>query len=279
MIDNSIGNEADVGNDGVPDDDNYGVVYDRTDDTNPPSLPPESNLPCIHSTNIPSDEVNTLIDEVNEEYLFWRPHQDKEHPVDSIHASSKEDAQITTPTPVIRMNILSIKDVSSNLNIVAVTAADDDDDNNLNAKLQFEYGNSIVDLDGIQRDLSHMKRSNDEYHNNHNSINNDEADVVLKMKNQLVHSESIECNPSKIPNDGERVVLLSSVSRVVKNNNEEKNDEVSSISRMVMNNNDNVNTVDIRWYTVDNNNMVKTKLEWILKRYPVNNESIDDMDL
>ena len=35
LIDNSIGNEAYVGNDGVPDDDNYGVVYDRTDDTNP----------------------------------------------------------------------------------------------------------------------------------------------------------------------------------------------------------------------------------------------------
>ena len=105
--DNSIGNEADVGNDGVPgDNDNYGVIYDRTDDSNPPSLPQEPNMPCVHSTTITndgktlppfslvyqveqsdevntlidkvyqveqSDEVNTLIDEINEEYCFSIP--------------------------------------------------------------------------------------------------------------------------------------------------------------------------------------------------------------
>ena len=107
--DNSIDNEDNVGNDGVTDDnDNYGVIYDRTDDVNPPSLPPEPNMPCIYSTNITQDgetlpifslvyqleqsnEVNTLIDEVNKEYSFWRPHQDNEYTIDLIHASTKEE--------------------------------------------------------------------------------------------------------------------------------------------------------------------------------------------
>ena len=52
----------DVKKDSVSDDNNYyGVIYDRTDDDNPPSLPPESNMPCIHS----------IIGEVNEEFHFW----------------------------------------------------------------------------------------------------------------------------------------------------------------------------------------------------------------
>ena len=38
-----------------------------------------------------SDEVNTLIDEVNKEYLFWHPHRDEEYPVDSNLASTKEE--------------------------------------------------------------------------------------------------------------------------------------------------------------------------------------------
>ena len=97
-----------VRHDGVPDD--YGVTDDRTDDTNPPSLPPEPNLPCIHS--IPSDEIKALIEEVNEEFLFWHPHRDKE-----------DDS-----APVIHTDILSTGDVSSNLNAAAAAAATDDDD-------------------------------------------------------------------------------------------------------------------------------------------------------
>ena len=62
---NKKDDKAVVRYDGVPDDnDNYGVIYDRTDNANPPPLPPESNIPGIHSTNIPSNEVNTFIDEV-----------------------------------------------------------------------------------------------------------------------------------------------------------------------------------------------------------------------
>ena len=81
---NNKDDEANIGYDGVPDDnDIYGVIYDRTDDANTPLLPSESNMPCIHSTNITnngdilslqlfslvyraeqSNEVSTLIDEV-----------------------------------------------------------------------------------------------------------------------------------------------------------------------------------------------------------------------
>ena len=32
-----------------------------------------------------------MIDEVNVEHSFWRPHQDEEYPVDTIHASTKEE--------------------------------------------------------------------------------------------------------------------------------------------------------------------------------------------
>ena len=59
---NSINNEAYVGNDGVLDDNyNYGVIYDKTDDANPSSLPPETSMPCIYS----------IIREVNKEFQFW----------------------------------------------------------------------------------------------------------------------------------------------------------------------------------------------------------------
>ena len=92
----------------------YGSIHDRSNDVSPPLLPPEPtlytmNIPCIHSSILndgkilllplfssvyrveQSDEVNTLINKVNEEYSFWRPHRDKEHPVDSIHANTKEE--------------------------------------------------------------------------------------------------------------------------------------------------------------------------------------------
>ena len=35
--------------------------------------------------------LNSLICEVKEEDFFWRPHQDKKYPVDSIHASTKKE--------------------------------------------------------------------------------------------------------------------------------------------------------------------------------------------
>ena len=213
------------------------------------------------------------------------------------------------------------------MNVVAVAAAADDDDNNLNATLQFEYENSIVDLDGIQRDLSHVKRSNDDdkywqddeesnsfiieeecsigfVPNQHdslfafpngkdvlddslftkyNSINNDEADVVLEMENRLVHSESIECNPSKIPNDEERVVLLSLVSRVVKDDVVKNNEDHQIVKNNKVMRYNNLSILQIvlsislqlecEWilkkYQVDND----SKMEWTLKNYRVDNDS------
>ena len=178
--------------------------------------------------------------------------------------------------------------------------------------------NLIGDLAGIQQEYSPGKYKNfDEYVNAYNSTN-DKTKLIILETHQVNNNDDTynDTNPSMIPNDGEKVVLPSSVSRMVKNNNEEKNDEVSSISRMVMNSNevknvhqygtnyddeyveitsatdleclelymkrytvDNINTADIRWYTVDNNNTVETKLEWILKKYRVDNDSIDDTEL
>ena len=55
--------------------------------------------------------------------------------------------------------------------------------------------------------------------------------VILEIENRSVHSESIESNPSRIPNDGERIVLLSSVSRVVKNGVVKNNKDLIDIKR------------------------------------------------
>ena len=62
-------NKDDVGNvryDGVPDNnDNYGVIYDRSDDVNPPPLPPESpayaiNIPRVHYNKPNNGEILSL---------------------------------------------------------------------------------------------------------------------------------------------------------------------------------------------------------------------------
>ena len=87
--------------------------------------------------------MNTLINEVNKEYLFWRPHQDEEYPVDSIpvsyeidnakYHSSTEAVPTSTPVPVNCTDVVSNEDTSSNLTVVTVVtaaaaAATDDDD-------------------------------------------------------------------------------------------------------------------------------------------------------
>ena len=111
-----------------------------------------------------SDEANTLIEEVNEKYSFWRPHQDEEYPVEErIVLPSTET---TTTVSVIRTDIESTEGVSSNSNVVVVSAAatdDDDDDANLNAKLKLDDENSIGNLNGIQQEYS--SHSNNYYDN------------------------------------------------------------------------------------------------------------------
>ena len=42
--------------------------------------------------------MNTFIDKVNEEYFFWRPHQDEEYPVE-------EKSETTTTASVIRTEL------------------------------------------------------------------------------------------------------------------------------------------------------------------------------
>ena len=79
----------------------YGSISNRSDDINLPPLPPESPACAINHPNIPnngeilslplislvyqvkqSNKVKTLIEEVNEEYLFWRPHRDEGYTVE-----------------------------------------------------------------------------------------------------------------------------------------------------------------------------------------------------
>jgi len=148
-------NEADVENDGVPD--NYGVSCDRTDDDNPPSLPPESNMPCIQS----------IIGEVNEEYLFWHPHRDEEDPIDSIHASTKEE----------------------------------------------HHEGSIGVLDGTLQDILNVEFDNCDGPSERKYQSSTEAVPITATPNSIEDLAGIS-NPSMIPNDGEKVVLFSSVSRV-----------------------------------------------------------------
>ena len=110
-----------------------------------------------------SNEVHTLIDEVNEEYSFWRSHQDKEYPVDSIpvsheidtakYHSSTEAVPTITSAPVNRTDIVSNEDATLNLTVVtAAAAATDDDDNSSNVKLKLDGETSIGNLNGIQQE-------------------------------------------------------------------------------------------------------------------------------
>ena len=133
----SIDSEVDVGNDSVSDDnDKYGMIYDKSNDANPPLLPLESNMPCIHS----------IIGEVNEDFQFctnisnWEPHGNDtynhtvpnqaknnrpangESKIVLLRSSEFLNATTTTAT-VIWPDIVSIKDISSNLNVVAAATA------------------------------------------------------------------------------------------------------------------------------------------------------------
>ena len=62
---NSTDSGTDVENNVAPDNDNYDVIFDRSDDTNPPPLPLEPSpyiiiMPFIHS-NLPNDGEIILI--------------------------------------------------------------------------------------------------------------------------------------------------------------------------------------------------------------------------
>ena len=110
------------------------MFYDKTDDANPLSLPPESNMPYTHSTNITNNGEILLLP------LFSSVYQmEQSNEIDNvIHLQSSTEAKTTAP--VIRTDIESTKDVSSNSNVVAAVDAtatgdnNDNDDNNVNEK-------------------------------------------------------------------------------------------------------------------------------------------------
>ena len=240
---NSIGNEADAENDVVPDNDTYGVIYDRTDDKNPPSLPPESNMRYIHS----------IIGEVNKDFRFWTNISN----VKSAHNYNDNTYDDTV-----------LNQVNSN--------------NNNNTTIILDKHNTISDIKREVNEEYMFWKTDKNYDDNFSHNNNHNRDDENNYDDHYgIHSEFINSNPSMIPNNGERVVLLSSVSQVVKNNNEAKNDEMK-YGHQYDNNYDGeyvdiTSDTKLEWtlkkYQIDNANaFVDTvKLEWILKKYQVDN--------
>ena len=85
-----------------------------------------------------------------------------------------------------------------------------------------------------------------------------------------VHSEPVGCNPSKIPNNGERIVLLSSVSRgvILSSMSAVKNEKVKN--KEVKNHHG--NNYDDSY--IDTTSATELEcLEWYVKRYRVNNDT------
>ena len=152
------------------------------------------------------------------------------------------------------MDTVSIEDVSSNLNAVASTAATDDN-NSLNSKLKLNGGSLIEILSNMPYVLSIIGQSGpicDKINKDfwfwdngkdydHAPISNEESETVFAHDysdngDTVLSDITIDSNPSKIPNNGDRIVLLSSVSRVIKN--ESRNDEV------VQDNKDSIDELD-----------------------------------
>ena len=182
--DNSIDNEADVGNDGVPDDnDNYVLIYDRTDDANPPPLPPESNMPCMHS----------ITREVNKEFKFWTNISNVKSETSVAHNYDDNDDNNDNDN---RYNDTVLNQVDSDNNTIIL------DEYNTTSPIEHE----------VNKEYPFWKTGEDyntDFIHNNNHIQ-DHGNIY--DDNYGVYSKNIDSNPSKIPNDGERVVLLNSVS-------------------------------------------------------------------
>ena len=158
-VNNSIRNEADVRNDSVLDDnDKYCMIYDRTDDANPSSLPPKSSMPCIHS----------MIGEVNKKFHFWT-------------------------------NIPNGEPYDNNDNMYNDTVPNQANGNNY-AIILDEYNTISPIKREVNKNYLFWKTGSNNNHNQDLEICYDD--------HYRVRSELVGCNPSKIPDDGERIVLL-----------------------------------------------------------------------
>ena len=156
------------------------MIYDRTDDAIPSPLPPESNIPCIHS----------IIEEVNKDFKFW------------IDISNVKSARYYGDNDENNNNNNTCNDTVPNYQI----------DNNSETINLDEYNTiSPIELE-VNKDYQFWKTGKD-FNNDSSHNNNHNQDLENYYDDHYrVHSEPIDIVPSMIPNDGERVVLLSSVS-------------------------------------------------------------------
>ena len=255
-------------------------------------------------------------------------HQDKEHystmndNTDSVNSNGDMvggSVVNTIGTSTLEQKEKHPKNVSSNLDDVTATTynsttdkteliilethrVNNNNDDSLNANIQcnsfiIEEECSIGFVFGQPDNLFAFPDGKDVldnllFYNNDNSIDN-EVDVgndgVPDDNDHYgVHSEFTNINPSMIPNNGERIRLLSSVSRGV---------ILSSISRITKNNegkNTKVKNKEVKNEEVKNvyhysNNYAEVYvditsatlkcLEWYVKKYQVDNDNIDDTEL
>ena len=145
-------------------------------------------------------------------------------------------------------------------------------------RIMIDNNSESINLDEFNTISPIERKVNKEYlfwetgkdYNNDFSCNNNQYDRYG------AHPEPINSNPFMIPNDGEITVLLSLVSRVV------RNDEV------VQDGKDLIGELDDnqreRFHDYSNNyddeymNIPSSTLEWILNQYQVKNNTINDLE-
>ena len=231
----SVDNEADVGNNVVPDT-IYGELCDRSEDATPPPLPPEH----------PPQPSIMLHDSINNKSIML-------HNV--INNSIGEYETICNRNSIRKLDDVSI----------------------LNVKLQVECENSTGNnLNGMQREYLIVNEVNSEYQFWPTAVvySSDNQDQKSNYHNCYdVYSESIDSNPSKIPNYGKRVVLISSVSWL-KNNVKVKNEvEGGRLFQSVYQINSNINFNKILQIVLSI--FLQLGCVWTLKKNQVNNRITD----
>ena len=178
-----------------------------------------------------SNEVNTLINEVNEEYLFWRPHRDEEYAVEEkpettttasvIHTEltktgSSDLIDVVTADAAVDLyaNDLAITDpgvgVVPNEDANSVLIADDDNDNNLPP---LPPGPNLPCIHSIIKEVNEEFQfwndiSNEELYGNNdytcndtvpNQANNNNRPIDGESKIVLLRSsEHLDCNQIKV---------------------------------------------------------------------------------